>query len=544
MGERMRTVSLALLAALLVAAPAAQAADHGIKVRHQRVTFGHDTSEVTTVEMPRPTGNRVLTPALPGGIVSEGAATVSAVSGKLAKSGTAVAINADLFEYATGQPSGLLMIDGEVYNQPQGGRPVLQVDGDGTLHTSVPHARGTLTLPSKRTLPFEVNVSSGGGAQAVYYDQGWGPSAPSDATSAFIGRVTNGTIEHPRETVTATGTLRVTRTGATLPIPPDVSPDQLFQASGSAGRQLGRLRHGQEVGIRYRLGPLAPNTEFAIGGGPVLIHDGKIVFSVAAAAHQFTAGQLRPPDARTAVAQLRNGNILFYAADMGHGSTGLTISEVAKDLKRRGAVTAMAFDSGGSTSVAINGRLLNQPSDGVERAVGNQLVYFVGNQANRQPVTAVTVGKRLAGARVPTLSYTTVRRAPIAVSLTTPRGEVSVVADRTVGPGVHRVRIPASMPTVPGRWKLTVTSIEAQTDEVKDFTVTKAPVHKADTTPTNTPAGGPVPDQRTAPDTRTAQSAEHHSDPLPWVLLSLGLALALAAALAVLLVRTARKRHH
>jgi hypothetical protein len=132
-------IALAGLAALLLAAPTADAAVRrvttskqrhpgGIVVRHQRVTIDGRTANVTTVTMPKPGRGRVLEPVLPGDVVSQGTMTTSTASRQLGRYGTAVAINADLFEYASGQSSGMLMIDGELYNQPQGGRPALGVD--------------------------------------------------------------------------------------------------------------------------------------------------------------------------------------------------------------------------------------------------------------------------------------------------------------------------------------------------------------------------------------------------------------------------------
>lgn len=540
----MRWPCVTFVAALALAAlpAAATAAPEGIDIRHERVTFGPHTSMVTTVTMPRPGGNRVLAPALPGGVVSQGTATVSAVSQQLSRHGTAVAINADLFEYATGQPSGLLLIDGEIYNQPQGSRPALQIDSGGTLHTSRPRGRGVLTLPSRRQVPFQVNVRTPA-AGAVLYDRGWGPSAPAGATHAFIGRLVSGRLDTRHGTWDAGGQMRVVhaRTG-TLPIPPDASPDELFQAGGSAGRELGRLRAGQRVGLRYRLGPLSEDISSAIGGGPVLIRDGKIVFSVAQSSHEFTSGQLVPPDARTAVGQLRDGRIVFYAADLGPGSTGLTIAEVAKDLRRRGAVTAMSFDSGGSTSVAINGRLLNQPSDGVERAVGNQLVYFVGNRSNRQPVGAVTVGQRPSGTQVPQLSYTLLRPARIGVSWRDPRGRDYLSATRKATAGVHPLRIPAEAVLRPGRWRVVVTSLDDDTTTDATFTVARAPTPTPTATP---PAATTAADGSGDAAVAVVGTGDHgtgtDTPALTWILLSLGVALAIAAGLTVLLVRHARR---
>jgi hypothetical protein len=187
--------------------------------------------------------------------------------------------------------------------------------------------------------------------------------------------------------------------------------------------------------------------------------------------------------------------------------------------------------------VAINGRLLNQPSDGVERAVGNQLVYFVGNRGSRQPVAGITVGRRAAGARVPTLTYTMLRPARVSVSLRDPQGRVMVGPARRVGAGVHLIRIPAGVAPRPGRWKAVVTSLAQETTTAASFTVTRAPTTLTVTTPTNVPAGGAIPVPASSEDHGTGE----YTEGVPWILVALGVALALAGALAVLLVRHARR---
>ncbi len=461
------------MAALGGCAPAALAA-HGIVVRHERVTIGGHASNVTTVSMPRPGGDRVLQPVLADGIVSAGTATTSSVSRRLARHGTAVAINADLFEYTTGQPSGLLVIDGEIYNQPQGGRPALAVDTDGTLSTSRPRASGSLRLPHGRELPFEVNVRTAP-AGAVTYDRGWGPSAPAGAARSMVGRVTDVAVRQHDRRWNATARMRVLRArSGRLPIPADDSPDFLFQASGRAARLLATARPGREIGVRYRLGPLADDAWFAIGGGPILVRGGRLVYR-REANREFADGQLLPPDARTAVAQMRSGRILFYVVDKGPGSAGFTVAEVARDLHRRGAVTAMAFDSGGSTSVSLDGRLLNAPSDGVERPVGNMLVYFVGRAGTTHPIGDVHVGRRPPGARVPALSYTLVRPAKVGVALYDPDGRVHVVANRRFGTGTHAIAVPAGVPLRPGRWRLAVDADGVEQHVLKTFVVAREP---------------------------------------------------------------------
>jgi hypothetical protein len=546
LSRRARLAVVALTAtagAAGLAAPAAVLAQSGIVVRHQRVTDGAQSSEVTIVSMPRPGRGRTLMPVLPGDIVSSGTATTSSVSKRLSRYGTAVAINADLFEYASGQPSGLLLIDGEIYNQPQGGRPALAVDRTGTLSTSKPKATGVLTLAGGKSVDFDVNVRQGGD-DAVLYDGGWGPSAPSGASHAVVGRITDGVLTRKGAAWNAIAKLQVAKTrSGSLPIPSDDGPDLLFQASGKPARTLARAKRGQTIGMRYKLGPLAADADFAIGGGPVLIRRGKVIYR-RSSNREFSEGQLVPPDARTAVAQLKNGRILFYAADKGKGSTGLTIEQVARDLKRRGAVTAMAFDSGGSTSVSLNGRLLNAPSDGVERAVGNVLTYFVGRKNTENQIGGVAVGRRPAGARVPALSYTMVRAAKISITLTDPKGRVYPIFERRVPAGEHAVRLPATLPLRNGRWRVDVTADDLR-DRVARTFVVRAKAKPAVTKPTEHPVGsGAAFDAQVAarsaakpPIARPAATASSGTSPLWWIVGGIAVVLVAGGAAVALLRR-------
>jgi exopolysaccharide biosynthesis protein len=52
----------------------------------------------------------------------------------------------------------------------------------------------------------------------------------------------------------------------------------------------------------------------------------------------------------------------------------VTLTELANILLRMGARDAMNFDGGGSTAMVVQGRVLNLPSDGCERAVSNALL--------------------------------------------------------------------------------------------------------------------------------------------------------------------------
>ena len=80
---------------------------------------------------------------------------------------------------------------------------------------------------------------------------------------------------------------------------------------------------------------------------------------------------------RTAVGFSRDSSTLYLLTVDGRStlSAGMTIVQLAAMLQRLGAWHAMNFDGGGSTTMVVNGQVMNAPSDLTgERAVGNALL--------------------------------------------------------------------------------------------------------------------------------------------------------------------------
>jgi exopolysaccharide biosynthesis protein len=90
---------------------------------------------------------------------------------------------------------------------------------------------------------------------------------------------------------------------------------------------------------------------------------------------------------QTAIGHTADHRLILFVADgrQPEFSAGMTYEEVAAVLKEFGAVDAIALDGGGSaTLVMADGkdgepRVLNRPSDGNERAVGNNLGVLITN---------------------------------------------------------------------------------------------------------------------------------------------------------------------
>ena len=137
----------------------------------------------------------------------------------------------------------------------------------------------------------------------------------------------------------------------------------MLAARGTAAQRLEEeVDIGTTLALRIIFRPEWTGIADAVGGGPVLVRNGGPVFR---AQEAFTSSQLAPRNPRTGVGQLADGRILMVVTDgrrPGY-SVGMTNFELAQTLVRLGAVTASAFDGGGSTTLAFDGTLLNRPSD-------------------------------------------------------------------------------------------------------------------------------------------------------------------------------------
>jgi hypothetical protein len=129
-----------------------------------------------------------------------------------------------------------------------------------------------------------------------------------------------------------------------------------------------------------------------------------------------------------------------------------------------GAVTAMGFDGGGSSTLAFAGRALNRPSDGAPRRVANALMLrYLGIYAPEAGSSLLSpngdgVGDRkVVAARV-------VRRSSVDLRLLRPDGTVAWRHTGTVGRGWVRHRIGnRRMPEGTWRWSVKASEVRSGT---------------------------------------------------------------------------------
>ncbi|MBR4977940.1 MAG: phosphodiester glycosidase family protein [Bacteroidales bacterium] len=116
----------------------------------------------------------------------------------------------------------------------------------------------------------------------------------------------------------------------------------------------------------------------AIGGGPLLINQGKFVDSYKFELFDGTSGIA--PDSnqpRTAVGVTADRKMILFVCEgreMTEGVMGLSTADVANILMDLKCVEAINLDGGGSSCMLVNGKMTIKVSDGAQRAVGSTIM--------------------------------------------------------------------------------------------------------------------------------------------------------------------------
>ncbi|PYS91661.1 MAG: hypothetical protein DMF62_02070 [Acidobacteria bacterium] len=112
----------------------------------------------------------------------------------------------------------------------------------------------------------------------------------------------------------------------------------------------------------------------AVAGVPQLIKDGKI--DITWEQEKTTKAFVETRHPRSAVAKLRDGKFLMITVDgRSESSGGIGLQDLAEYLLGLGATDAMNLDGGGSTTMFLDGRVVNHPSDKEgERKVGDAIL--------------------------------------------------------------------------------------------------------------------------------------------------------------------------
>ncbi len=448
LGKAVLTAALAALVLAPTSFGQARLLLPGVSYERQVEFRPHGPVVAHVLRGPRPTGLYALKPILSNDAIV-GRERVTQMQRRILASATVAGVNGDLFNWNVGYPSGMLMLNGVLASPPSPDRSSTGIAADGTLRVERVRFAGTWQGAGQRR-PLVLNRDPSPGGTALYTST-YGPATPAATETVEVLLTPFPAAQPLRDLV---GTVVQAKQGGATPIPPGGAV-LVGRGVTGAGRLATEAPPGSNVTVRLTLTPDWSGLIDAVGGGPLLVRDGKPIFR---SNEIFTIEQLVPRQPRAAVGQTQDGRIILVAVDgrrPGY-SVGMTNFELALLLARLGAWTASALDGGGSATMAFEGTLLNRPSDpGGERAVAESLsLFYYGVHAPELPEEVISPNGDGAAERE-TLAYKIVRPSTVNARLIGPDGverPIDAGAKATLG----TYRFPWSATAPEGRWRFLV----------------------------------------------------------------------------------------
>jgi hypothetical protein len=472
--RRLAVTLLVSLATTTLLVPAGHAAARelwpGVTYENAVQFTPHGPVAINVLRGPRPGGLTTLEPVVSNDTIV-GRETLTSMQRRLASTAATAGINGDFFALATGRPSGMVMREGQLLSPPNGSRASAGITTDGTLDVRRVAFSGSWDAGAGPHVLSLLNAAPKAGRVALFTDA-YGPATPPIAGSAaailfpFPDAIPSVGLSAPVVELRSGSSPVAIPSGGAVLLARDAAAS-ILRREASVGSPI-------TVGLSFK--PDWPGIVAAVGGGPQIVRAGAPVFR---AGEAFTTNQLAQRAPRSAVGQLADGRVVLVAVDgrqPGY-SVGLTNFELAQALVRLGAVTGMALDSGGSTTMAFDGTLLNRPSDGRERRISTALMLeYQGVFASEPPALVSPNGDGVDDA--PSLGYRVYRPSTVSATLNGPGGATTSFPPAQKEPGSYPVPFPVSStaaagagvaPAV-GEWTLQVTATD---DLGRESTITR-----------------------------------------------------------------------
>lgn len=293
-----------------------------------------------------------------------------------ARYGAIAAINAGFFRLDksifAGDAAGVLMINGKLLSENSNDRTSLFIVNEGVLtRTDIEKGNPMLRILGKRFNEIVSGVNRERKSnELILYTPEFNSTTLTDG-NGIEAVIKNGKV------------IRVFANKGSNSIPAD---GFILSGTGEFSDKLRTLKIGSKIRSELSFGKPIDNLKFSnfdipklediVGGVPQLIKNGKIEITWEEEKTNKSFVETRHP--RTAVAKLKDGKFLMITVDgRSEASGGISLPDLAAFLLELGATDAMNLDGGGSTTMFLDGKVVNRPSDKEgERAVSDAILVF------------------------------------------------------------------------------------------------------------------------------------------------------------------------
>lgn len=288
--------------------------------------------------------------------------------------GALAAVNGGFFLMTgllAGDSQGTLVMDGRVLSEPDRGRATIGF-----------YAADGVTRAVVGRLSFRGEVRFGDGI-AVALD-GINRSRQASEIVLFTPEFHRTTLTSPggAEIIVEDGRIAKIRDGGGSSVIP---PTGMVLSIGSdrLGQVRPHVRIGAPFSVDTKLIPLLPDpegewerAEGIASAGPLLLWKGKRIEEPEKESISNVFCLARHP--RTAAGVRADGTLIFVTVDgrQPETSVGMSIPELTDLMLELGCVSAMNLDGGGSTTMVINGQVVNRPSGSSPRRNADAILLF------------------------------------------------------------------------------------------------------------------------------------------------------------------------
>jgi len=267
-------------------------------------------------------------------------------------------INGGYFAGA-GLPLGMVVIDGKLISAPLPRRSVFAISRAGKPVIQPFEFQGRIVTSDSTSLWISAVNRPPLATGLAVYTPAYGPLTPPFRLAAIIR---DGVVDG-----LTSGRILIPEDGYVLAV-----------NEADAGLLLQHVQTGQRVWMKLNF---TQDLEVisALGGGPRLVKDGAEFIPFDWEWFSDRLFQNRAP--RTAIGITETGKLLFVTVDgRSKQNSGMTLRELAQLMVKLGAHEAMNLDGGGSATMVVGGRIMNDPSDGHERPVTSALIVLHRNR--------------------------------------------------------------------------------------------------------------------------------------------------------------------
>jgi len=274
------------------------------------------------------------------------------------------AINGDYYRdegaYA-GDPKGLQIMRGELVSGPCSWT-CFWIDPEGNPQMTNVVSRFEVVLSTGQKFPFGLNEERTRNAAVLYTAVAGSSTQTRRGQDLILQRQGTNSWLPLCAGQTYSARVKEIRDNGNAPLTPDT---MVLSIGPELLSHIPNTQPGAVLQISTHTSPALNGVTTAIGGGPAIVRDGKII----------DRDEVNVRNPRTAIGWNRD---YFYLVEVDgrqrYLSVGMTTQELSDYMIGLGCVSAMSLDGGGSATCWVYGQVMNRPSEGFERPMANSLV--------------------------------------------------------------------------------------------------------------------------------------------------------------------------